>query len=69
MMNHVLSKTLLITKVTELIASEYKLPISEARDRLYRSSIINAIDDDDSGLYGESPLYVFSLFKMSNQKK
>ena len=62
-MEHQLSKTLLITNVIELIASKYRISISEARDKLYNSKIIDLIDDDETGLYGESPLYVLSLFE------
>ena len=62
-MENVLAKTILISKVVELIASKYRLPIDEARNELYNSKIIDLIDDDETSLYGESPLYVFSLFE------
>ena len=62
-MEHVLAKTIIISKVVELIANKYKTSLSEARDRLYDSRIISLIDDDETGLYGESPLYVFSLYE------
>lgn len=67
-MEHQLAKTLLITKVTELIANKYSISISEARDMLYDSNVIELIDDDETGLYGESPLYVFSLFEQEKRK-
>ena len=62
-MGHHLAKIILITKVSELISNKYKISISDARDRLYSSSIIKLIEDDETGLYGESPQYVFSLFE------
>lgn len=62
-MTHTLSKSLLIIKVIELIAEKYSISIEEARNKLYSSELINLIDDDETGLYGESPLYVFSLFE------
>ena len=62
-MEHLLAKTLLITCVTELIAKKYSISLANARDELYSSDIIGFIDDDETGLYGESPLYVFSLFE------
>ena len=62
-MAHTLSKSLLIIKVIELIAEKYSISIEEARNKLYSSELINLIDDDETGLYGESPLYVFSLFE------
>lgn len=67
-MEHQLAKTLLIAKVIELIANRYSISISEARDMLYDSNVIELIDDDETGLYGESPLYVFSLFEQEKRK-
>lgn len=60
-MEHLLAKAILITKVTEIIASERKLTLKAARDKLYNSNLIDLIEDDETGLYGESPLYVASL--------
>ena len=68
-MEHLLAKTLLITKVSELIAKKYSISLAEARDELYSSKIIGFIDDDETGLYGESPLYVFSLFEKEKNSK
>lgn len=68
-MAHELSKTILITKVSELIAEEYRISLSKAREMLYFSNVITLIEDDETGLYGESPLYVFSLFQKEQKKK
>lgn len=62
-MEHKTIKRILISRVTELIASNYKITIDEARDRLYSSRLIDLIDDDETGLYGESALYSFSIFE------
>lgn len=61
-----LAKGLLITKVTELIAEKYKMSISQARDLLYDSELMDLIDDENTGLYGESPQYIFYLFEQEN---
>ena len=61
-MGHVLSKTILISQTIELIAKKYKLSIDEARNRFYDSKVIDMLDDDETGLYGESALYLLSLF-------
>ena len=63
-----MSKSVLISKTIELIADKYKLTLGEARDELYKSNLINLIDDDGTGLYGESPLYVLSLFEKEHKK-
>ena len=68
-MEHLLAKILLIKSVTELIAKKYSISLAEARDELYSSDIIGFIDDDETGLYGESPLYVFSLFEKEKNNK
>lgn len=68
-MQHVLAKTILIGMVTEIIASNLKVPVAEARDRLYSSDIIDLIDNDETGLYGESPLYVYSLYMQRNKNE
>ena len=66
-MGHQLAKTILITNVIELIASNYKISLSEARDRLYNSPIIDLIDDDETGLYGDSALYIYSLYEQQTK--
>ena len=68
-MEHVLAKTIIITRVIELIAKEYKISIADARKKLYESEVIDLIDDDETGLYGESPLFVYSLYKEENRIK
>ena len=67
-MNHTLTKIILISKVSELISNKYHITIDEARDRLYDSDIVSLLDDEKTGLYGESPLYIFSLYEIYNKK-
>ena len=62
-MKHVLSKTILISQTIELIAKKYKLSIEESRNRFYQSDVIEMLDDDETGLYGESALYLLSLYE------
>ena len=62
-MKHVLAKTILISQTIELIAKKYKISIEDARKRFYESNVINMLDDDATGLYGESSLYLLSLFE------
>ena len=67
-MEHVFAKTLIIIEVTELFAQKYKLTMNEARDLFYSSKTIELLDDDETGLYGQSGLYVFSLFEEEYHK-
>ena len=65
-MSHTLSKSILISQVTELIAKQYKIKIDDARDLFYQSKVLEMLNDDETGLYGESALYLFSLFQIEN---
>ena len=67
MKGHTSSKIILISQTIELIAKKYKLSIEEARDRFYKSNVIEMLDDDETGLYGESALYLLSLFDEQNK--
>lgn len=58
-----LAKAILITKVTELISEKFLVPVDVARDLLFNSNVIDLIEDENTGLYGESPQYVYSLFE------
>lgn len=69
MLEHLLSKVILISKLIELIASQYSLSLKDARDELYNSNVIKLFDDEETGLYGESPLYVLSLFEQEKKPK
>ena len=68
-MTHALAKTLIIVRVSELIAKKYKISLKEARNLLYSSHTIQLIHDDETGLYGESALYSFSLFEQEQKKQ
>lgn len=61
-MAHVLAKTILISQVVELIANKYKVTLDEARNRFYDSDVIEMLDDEQTGLYGQSALYLLSLY-------
>ena len=67
-MEHVLAKTILIAKVSELLSKESKIKLKEATSELYLSGFVDLINDDETGLYGESPLYVFSIYKKWKQQ-
>ena len=69
-MAHTLVKAVIASHVIELIAEKYKLSIEGATDLFYMSDTIKLLSDDETGLYGESFLYVFSLFvEEMNAKK
>ena len=67
-MGHVLAKTILISQTIELIAKKYKISMDEARKNFYESVVCDLLDDDDTGLYGESALYLLSLYESYEHK-
>ena len=67
-MDHTLTKTILISKVIELIADKYKVSLDDAMDMFYKSETIKVLDDEDTGLYGDSPRYVLSIFEKEFNK-
>lgn len=63
--SHALAKSILVSQTSELIAKKYKLSIEEARNRFYESNVVEMLDDDGTELYGESALYLLSLYEES----
>jgi len=49
--------------IVMLISKEYGVGEDDAIKMFYESHIGACYADDDSGLYGQSALYVFSLFQ------
>ena len=62
-MEHILVKYLLITELIEIVATKHKLTIAQARDKVYKSGVTDLIEDDETGLYEDSPAYLFSQFE------
>ena len=68
-MKHDLSKMIHTVEVTKLILKEheYMLEPEAALDLFRASHTYECLMDDESGLYGQSALYVFSLFHEEQQ--
>ncbi|MDR3334985.1 MAG: hypothetical protein LBT13_08910 [Treponema sp.] len=58
-MAHSLIKATIIPDIIRLIAEKYDVSEREALDMFYTAA---SLDDDETGLYGQSPLYIFWLF-------
>jgi predicted nucleotidyltransferase len=61
-MAHGLVKATIIPEIVRLIAEKYSVGEEKALDMFYTSAVAASLDNDESGLYGQSPLYIFSLF-------
>ena len=61
-MAHALIKATIIPEIVKLIAEKYTVPQEKALDMFYTSATASSLADDEAGLYGQSALYIFSLF-------
>lgn len=52
-----------------MIMEEYHLKDIEAIDKLYKSRTFTKIEDADTGLYYQGPVYVFEFLKEEFSKK
>ena len=62
-MGHELIKATVIPGIIQLIQDEYHISEDEALARFFKSITYVNYDDDETGLYGQSALFIFSLFK------
>ena len=61
-MNHATTRAAILPEIVRLISEKYHITEEEALDRFYTSSTGSSFADDDTGLYGQSALYLFGLF-------
>jgi hypothetical protein len=66
-MAHALVKATIIPEIIRLIAEEYSTTEEKALDMFYTSATAASLADDETGLYGQSALYIFSLFNEEMQ--
>jgi hypothetical protein len=61
-MAHGLVKATITPEIIRLIEEKYSVHEDTALDMFYRSATAASLADDETGLYGQSALYIFSLF-------
>lgn len=61
-MSHGTIRAATLPSIVKLIAEEYNVGENEAMKMFYTSHIGSCYSEDETGLYGQSALYVFSLF-------
>ena len=67
-MSHSLVRAVCVPQIVKIIAESYKIDELEALKRFYMSKTGEAYSDDETGLYGQSPLYVFGIYQMEMNK-
>lgn len=67
-MEHYLIRATIIPKIVELIQEEYNLDEDTALYDFYTSATGASLADDSTGLYGQSILYIFGLYKEEREE-
>lgn len=67
-MEHYLIRATIIPQIVELIQESYHLSEEEALRSFYCSATGASLSDDNTGLYGQSPLYIFGLYQEEQQE-
>lgn len=62
-MAHNLVRGLILPAIIEKIEAAYNVSENAALELFYQSRIGKLYSVDESGLYGQSPTYIFSLFE------
>lgn len=61
-MAHATVKATILPEIIRLICGSHKVTEKEAMDMFYSSATGASFADDDTGLYGQSALYIHGLF-------
>lgn len=61
-MNHAATRAMILPVIIRLIMERFNLDENEALRAFYHSATGASFADDDTGLYGQSPNYIFGLF-------
>lgn len=61
-MDHCTTRAAILPTIINLIMEHYNLSEADALDSFYRSATGASFSDDETGLYGQSPLHIFGLY-------
>ena len=68
-MEHYITRATILPNIIELIMGRYNLSEKDALDTFYRSATGASFADDETGLYGQSPLFIFGLYINEMEEK
>ena len=60
--DHNMTRAMVLPTVIQLIMKQYDMDENAALDAFYRSATGASFGDDETGLYGQSPNFIFGLF-------
>ena len=52
-----------IQDIIDMISTDWSIEYDEANNKFYKSEVFEKLIDEETGLYLESPNYVYDLFK------
>ena len=61
-MNHATTRATILPEIIKMISEKYNISEMNALDKFYTSATGASFADDETGLYGQSALYIFGLF-------
>ena len=61
-MDHATTRATIIPEIVKLISEKYHISELEALDKFYTSATGASLAEDETGLYGQSVLFIFGLF-------
>jgi hypothetical protein len=61
-MEHYLIRATIIPSIITMIMDGYSMNYEEALDSFYTSATGASLSDDETGLYGQSSLYIYGLY-------
>lgn len=67
-MSKALYNATIIPEIIKLIAEKYNLSEQKALDAFYKSETAKALNDPETGLYGQSALFIFSQYVMEKEQ-
>ena len=68
-MSHATVRATILPEIIKLICQKNKVSEMKAIDMFYDSATGAKFADDNTGLYGQSPLYIYGLFETELNKK
>lgn len=66
---HATVRATILPEIVKMISKEQNISEKEAMDMFYTSATGASFADDETGLYGQSPLFIFGLFREEMQEK
>lgn len=67
-MEHYLIRATIIPEIVKMIAKDFHMTEREALKSFYLSATGASLADDETGLYGQSPLFIFGLYQQEVEK-